>query len=146
MADSPSDGEFRVTDRRRRADAEDSPTPAPPPPGPGSAAAAGATAPPPSPAAPHPTPEHGTEDRPRAPGLEGLFMMLASSALMAMGNTPDPVTGQAPRDPAMAADAIDLLVLLRQKTEGNRTAEETQLLDEIIYDLQIRYVAAMKAS
>lgn len=73
-------------------------------------------------------------------------MMLASSALVAMGYSPDPATGQARRDPAMAADTIDLLVLLRQKTEGNRTAEETQLLDDIIYDLQLRYVAATKAS
>lgn len=145
MADSPSDGEFKVTDRRRRTDAEESPSPAPPPPGPGLGAAAGPTPPPPGSDAPHPAPERGTENRLRQPGLEGLFMMLASSALMAMGDTPDPVTGQVRRDPAMAADAIDLLVILRQKTEGNRTAEETQLLDEIIYDLQLRYVA-MKAS
>ena len=53
-----------------------------------------------------------------------------------------PATGQVRVDPAMAAESIDLLLLLREKTEGNRTPEETQLLDELIYDLQLRYVAA----
>ena len=32
--------------------------------------------------------------------------------------------------------------VLRDKTEGNRSAEETQTLDELIYDLQLRYVKA----
>jgi hypothetical protein len=56
------------------------------------------------------------------------------------------VTGQVHRDLEQAADLIDLLILLREKTEGNRTPEETQILDEIVYDLQVRYVAATKRS
>jgi len=72
--------------------------------------------------------------------LAGLFMMLASSAIVAMGDAVDPVTGQRHRDPGQAAELIDLLMLLRKKTEGNRTSEETQILDELIYDLQLRYV------
>jgi hypothetical protein len=70
--------------------------------------------------------------------------MLASSAMVALGEGADPETGQARKDPAAAAGAIDLLVLLREKTEGNRTPRETQLLAELIYDLQLRYVAATK--
>ena len=40
---------------------------------------------------------------------------------------------------------IDLLTLLREKTEGNRSTEETQVLDDLIYDLQLRYVNAAKS-
>jgi hypothetical protein len=76
--------------------------------------------------------------------LAGLFVMLASSAAMAMGEAPDPVTGQVHRDLGQAAEIVDLLTLLRGKTEGNRSAQETQILDEILYDLQLRYVSATK--
>jgi hypothetical protein len=69
--------------------------------------------------------------------------MLATSALVALGQAADPLTGQGhDKDPGAAADAIDLLVLLREKTEGHRSPREARLLDELIYDLQLRYVAA----
>jgi hypothetical protein len=76
--------------------------------------------------------------------LAGLFVMLANSAAMAMGDAPDPLSGQVQRDLGQAAEIVDLLILLREKTEGNRAAEETQILDEILYDLQLQYVAATK--
>jgi hypothetical protein len=44
----------------------------------------------------------------------------------------------------MAAEVIDVLGLLREKTEGRRSAEETQVLEELLYDLQLRYVDATK--
>jgi hypothetical protein len=69
-------------------------------------------------------------------------MMLGSSGLMAFGEA-DPTTGQlGQRDLPMAAEVIDVLALLREKTEGHRSAEETQVLDELLYDLQLRYVSA----
>ena len=79
-----------------------------------------------------------------AGNLAGLFMMLANSAVFALGEMEDPVTGQRHHDPAQASEIIDLLLLLRTKTEGNRTAEETRVLAELIDDLQARYVEAMK--
>ena len=45
-----------------------------------------------------------------------------------------------------SADAIDLLILLREKTEGHRSPEESRILDEVLYDLQLRYVHATKRS
>ncbi len=63
-----------------------------------------------------------------------------------MGAAPDPVTGRRHHDLANAADIIDLLSLLRDKTQGHRSAEETQVLDELLYDLQLRYVTATKRS
>ena len=141
MAASAPDEEFKITDRRRRADDQpDAPPASPPPPPTGSRApeAPGST-PRSAPAATEPRAPESAAGRPT---LDGLFIMLASSAVMAMGDAPDPATGQVRVDPAMAAESIDLLVLLREKTEGNRTPAETQLLDELIYDLQLRYVQA----
>ena len=132
MADpGPGEGEFRVTDRRRRAADEE---PAPPPPSP--------LSPPPSapPSAPHPG--RGEAER----SLAGLFMMLAGSATVALGAAPDPRGGQSQPDLGQAGELIDVLVLLRERTEGNRTAEETEVLEQLIYDLHLQYVAARKRS
>ncbi len=117
---------FKVTDRRRRQETEDSPQPA----------ASGAEAPP-TPAPPAPPAERS---------LAGLFMMLASSAVVALGHAPDPLTGQRQIDLVQAAEAIDLLLLLREKTEGHRSDGESRMLEELIYDLQLRYVHVTKQS
>jgi hypothetical protein len=119
---------FKVSDRRRRA-SDDAPAHPMAPPERAEAPAREAGPPP-----------GGEPER----SLVGLFMMLASSAVISLGDAPDPVTGQRHHDPANAADAIDLLLLLREKTEGNRSPEESQVLEEIIYDLQLRYVNATK--
>lgn len=124
-ADDPGDV-FKVTDRRRRQEADDSPQPA----------ASQAEAPP-TPAPPGPPAERS---------LAGLFMMLASSAVVALGHAPDPLTGQRQIDLVQAADAIDLLLLLREKTEGHRSEGESRMLEELIYDLQLRYVQVTKQS
>lgn len=91
-----------------------------------------------------PRPERA-EARVEPPGppersLVGLFMMLASLALAALEGVEDPATGQRHRDPQQASELIDTLILLREKTEGRRTPEESQALDELIFDLQTRYI------
>jgi len=139
MAPSEPDDTFKITDRRRRPDADEVPRPAAsvsePPPRIQSSTAPSASAS--APADPTSPPDRS---------LAGLFMMLASSAVIALGDAPDPVTGQRQMDLPQAADAIDLLVLLREKTEGNRSGEESQILEELIYDLQLRYVRVTKRS
>jgi hypothetical protein len=129
---------FRVTDRRRRdEDAPEAPAPPiqpdsdPPTQGP----------PVPSPGSPPPP------DAPAGgPDLQGLFIMLASSALVNLGEAADPATGERVMDLEQARDAVDLLVMLRTKTEGNRTPQESHLLEEILYDLQVRFVRAAKGA
>lgn len=73
-------------------------------------------------------------------------MMLGTEALIALGEAPDPVTGEHQRELAHASAVIDVLSLLRDKTDGHRSAAETQTLDDLIYDLQLRYVNAAKSS
>lgn len=73
-------------------------------------------------------------------------MMLASFTLAALEGVRDPASGELHRDPHQAAELIDILILLRERTEGRRTPEESQALDELLYDLQLRYVRATKSS
>lgn len=127
MAQSGPEDVFKVTDRRRRLDDDDTPRPAPT-----------------SAEPPQPPPVDSISGSERS--LAGLFMMLASSAVVALGEAPDPLSGQRQVDLAQAADAIDLLILLREKTEGNRSPEESRILEEVLYDLQLRYVHATKKS
>src|SRR6266446_9399145 len=101
---------FRVTDRRRRDD--DAPeAPAPP-----------AHLDPDRPIQQPPAPSPGSPPPPDAPAggpdLQGLFIMLASSALVNLGEAADPATGERIVDLEQARDAVDLLSLLRLKTEG----------------------------
>ena len=129
---------FRVTDRRRRDDAAPE-APAPPvQPDPG------------APIQPPPAPSAGSPPAPDAPAggpdLQGLFVMLASSALVNLGEAADPATGERMMDLEQARDAVDLLVMLRTKTEGNRTPQESHILEEILYDLQVRFVRAAKGA
>ena len=78
--------------------------------------------------------------------LQGLFVMFASSALINLGEAADPATGERLVDLDQAKDAIDLLLLLREKTAGNRTEHESRLLEQILYDVQMRYVRVKSGS
>ena len=82
---------------------------------------------------------------PGGPDLSALFEMLATSALMALGEA-DPATGERQVDLAQAREAVDLLLLLRDKTEGNRTEQETRFLEDVLHDLELRFVRAAAAS
>lgn len=76
------------------------------------------------------------------PDLSSLFMMFASSVLIHLGEASDPMAGRAELDLPQAREGIDVLLLLREKTKGNRTQDESRLLDQILYDLQMRFVRA----
>jgi hypothetical protein len=131
------DETFKVTDRRRRDETDESPT-APAPPEPAAptprAAPTGSAS-----QGPAPAPQEGSD-------LQGLFVMLASSALVNLGEAADPETGERVLDLEQAKEAIDLLSLLRVKTQGNRTEQESHLLEEMLYDLQLRFVRAAKGA
>jgi hypothetical protein len=70
--------------------------------------------------------------------------MLASSALVNLGEAADPATGERVLDLEQAKEAIDLLALLRIKTNG--TDQESHLLEEMLYDLQLRFVNAARSA
>lgn len=70
-----------------------------------------------------------------------LIMSIASSAIMAMGLAPNPQNGEVSKDKNLARFNIDLLVVLQQKTKGNLTGDEAKFLENLISDLQMKYVS-----
>ena len=79
------------------------------------------------------------------PSLEAnfstLLLSVASSAAVSLGLSPDPKTNQTQVDKKMAKFNIDLLEVLKKKSENNRSKEESQLLDQLIGDLKTRYIS-----
>ncbi len=68
---------------------------------------------------------------------------LATSAAIHFGDLPDPMSGTPGElNLAGAAQMIEILALLDQKTRGNLTAEERQMLDQVLYELRLRFVEA----
>lgn len=70
-----------------------------------------------------------------------LVMSIASSAIMAMGLAPNPQNGEISKDKNMARFNIDLLVVLQNKTQGNLSGDEVKFLENLISDLQMKYVS-----
>lgn len=150
MSGAEPDDSFKITDRRRRSpDSAEAPRipareafePSPSRPREASEPSVSRRSPVTSGPAPAADSPSGADVR----SLIGLFVMLGSTAAAALGS-PHPVTGETHRDPVEAASLIDLLCLLRERTEGHRTPEETRVLDELIYDLQLRYVELTRRS
>jgi hypothetical protein len=65
---------------------------------------------------------------------------LSSSALLHFGEIQDPTTGEKKKNLPMAKHTIDILAMLEEKTQGNLSPDEEQLVQNILYDLRIRYV------
>lgn len=77
------------------------------------------------------------------PGFLDLAAMLAEPAAIYLGDAPLP-DGQWAENLEMARLHIDLLDVLRQKTAGNLTAQESAILEDLIYRLRVRYVQKQK--
>ena len=80
-------------------------------------------------------------------GFSGFIISLTTTAAVHFGDFPDPVSGETkpPNLPA-AAQMIEILAMLEVKTRGNLTAQERTLLEQVLYDLRMRYVAALQAA
>ena len=79
-------------------------------------------------------------------GFAAFALSLAHTAAVHFGDIPDPVTGTAhPANLQAAQQMIDILALLEQKTRGNLTAEERQLLEQILYELRLRFIDASRS-
>lgn len=75
--------------------------------------------------------------------FSGFVISLVTTAAVHFGDYPDPVTGETkPPNLEGAAQMIDILVMLEAKTKGNLTAQERSLLEQVLYELRLRYVAA----
>lgn len=68
---------------------------------------------------------------------------LSTTAMYHFGDFPDPVTQEAQRNLPAAKQTIDILSILKTKTEGNLDEQEKQMLDGILYELRMRFVKEM---
>jgi hypothetical protein len=68
-------------------------------------------------------------------------LSLSTSVMIHLGEAPHP-DGERRTDLLLAKQTIDILGMLKEKTEGNLNDEESKLLSELLYDLRLRYVAA----
>lgn len=69
----------------------------------------------------------------------GLVQTLGYQALMHLGEIPDPATQQREVNAEAAKEAIDLLAVLRDKTQGNLSDDEKKILETLLTQLQIKF-------
>ena len=77
--------------------------------------------------------------------FSNFILSLNTSALIHLGDLPDPQSRERIYDIQSAKQTIDILELLKTKTEGNLDSEELKLLDDVIYDLRMKYVKIMQS-
>lgn len=109
------------------------------------------------PAGERPPPRTGTETRAEPVGdaavrrdelpsidFSTFIISLSTQALMHLGEMIDPVTGNVEKDVAVAKQTIDIIGMLSEKSRGNLDETEEQLVKEILYNLRMRYVEAVR--
>jgi hypothetical protein len=70
-------------------------------------------------------------------------LSLVTTAAVHFGDIPDPSTGeQGQPNIEGASQMIEILAMLEEKTRGNLTAQERSMLDQVLYELRMRFVAA----
>jgi hypothetical protein len=79
-----------------------------------------------------------------SPGFETLVSYLSTTAMFQLGLIPGPSGERIPADIPNAKRTVDLLEVLQEKTRGNLTANETQLLDDVLYELRMSFVEMQK--
>ncbi|MBT3514880.1 MAG: DUF1844 domain-containing protein [Nitrospina sp.] len=72
------------------------------------------------------------------------IMSLTSSAFYHLGDMPDPSTGKKEVNLPAVQQTIDMLIMLREKTKGNLKEDEEKLVEQLIYELQVKYVSKTK--
>lgn len=101
----------------------------------------------------HADPPEPSNDAAEAPGASGeiplmdfnlLVLSLNTSALIQLGDAPDPDGGDAP-NLGMARHTIDTLAVLEQKTRGNLSGQEERLLHQVLFDLRMRYTGKVRS-
>ena len=78
------------------------------------------------------------------PGFDTILSYLSTTALFQLGLLPGPGGERIPPDLVNGRRTIDMLEVLQQKTRGNLTATEAQMLENILYELRLSYVEIQK--
>ena len=72
------------------------------------------------------------------------IISLSTQALMHLGEIANPLTGKVEADRPVAKQMIDIIGMLREKTRNNLNSGEDRLIEDILFDLRMKYVEAVK--
>ena len=132
--------QFKVTDRRQftsegevrqEPEAEPQPSQEPPP----------QAEPPARQAREETAPESAEPDAAESMNFASFLLSLATTGMVHLGEIPEPTTGQKMENLEAARQMIDILRILKEKTEGNLSSEESQLMENLLYELQLKFVS-----
>lgn len=76
--------------------------------------------------------------------FNSLIFSLSSTVLFHLGEIADPQSGKKAKNLSLAKHTIDIIAMLKEKTEGNLTEEERKFIENILTDLRLRYVNSTK--
>ncbi|HZB26188.1 MAG TPA: DUF1844 domain-containing protein [Vicinamibacterales bacterium] len=75
----------------------------------------------------------------------GFILSLATTAAVHFGDIADPATGEpVEQNLAAAAQMIEIIALLQEKTKGNLSDPEARLVEDLLYELRMRFVQAQQ--
>lgn len=78
---------------------------------------------------------------PPDPDFKFFITTLTLQASIALGHIANPANGKTEKDPVQAKFLIDTLAMLQEKTKGNLTQEEKDLLENLLYELRVAYLS-----
>jgi hypothetical protein len=89
--------------------------------------------------------EEAKQDPGQGVNFASFLLSLATTGMVHLGEIPEPSTGQKMEDLEAAHQMIDILAILKEKTEGNLSAEESHLLENVLYELRMKFMGKSKA-
>ncbi len=76
--------------------------------------------------------------------FQDFTLMMTTSALIGLGEIPNPLTNQYEINLESVTQTISVLTMIRDKTKGNLTQEEEDLLESCLHNLRMAYVAKVR--
>lgn len=86
----------------------------------------------------------GTQEPLPEINFSAFVISLSTQALMHLGEIANPMNEKVEVDVPVAKQMIDIIAMLKDKTRGNLSASEDRLMDDVLFDLRMKYVEAVK--
>ena len=82
-----------------------------------------------------------SENKECAIDFSTFVLSLATTAMSHLGEVPDPATGKNDTNLDEAKQIIDILCMLKNKTSGNLSHEESQMMERFLYEMRMKYLS-----
>jgi hypothetical protein len=73
--------------------------------------------------------------------FETFVLSLGTATLVALGEVKNPISGKEEKNLESAKQHIDILDMLLKKTQGNLTDPESKLLQQVLYEIRMKYIS-----